>query len=148
MAKRYQVRGLFRSHDARQTCRVERVSLGDLPFADGRQRFRTDRYPAACDRYAVGDRLVAHVDHLHAPPFVDVTERLRALAMSLVRRHYTVSARTLSSRPARKNERLSSETVKSTLFSFTVSGTRSAPGEKIQHCADSRFHHGVHHLLR
>ena len=49
---------------------------------------------------------------------------------------------------ARKNDRLSSDTVRSTLFSFTSAGTFSVPGEKLRIALMPARHDGVDDGLR
>ena len=49
---------------------------------------------------------------------------------------------------ARKNDRLSSDTVRSTLFSFTSGGHLQRTGGKVQHRFDARLHDRVDDRLR
>ena len=82
MAERNQRRGLLRREDAGEPRGLQRIALLDRAGPDQPQRFARHRDRAARHRFARGDRLVADVDHLHAPARVDVRQA-QALAPAL-----------------------------------------------------------------
>ena len=134
MAERDERRGLLRGQDAGQPRGLQRIAFLDGAGADQPQRLARHRDRPARDRLAGGDRLVADVHHLHAPARVDVRQRRALPALPPVLPYPAYSS---PSPCARKNDRLSSDTVRSTLFSFTSGGTCSAPGREVQHRLDA-----------
>ena len=96
--------------------------------------------PRATSRSARGRRLpgrspaCADVHHPHPAALVHVRTGARLPAFC---RPFAARL-TLPSPPRRKNDRLSSDTVRSTFLSFTPGGTLSAPGREVQDRADAR----------
>ena len=88
--------------------------------------------PAATASRAV-DGLARHIDHSRRAVAADMRQPLRPPApRPRLAFHCSLAAQGASSPCARKNDRLSSDTVRSMLFSFTPSGTLIAPGEKFR----------------
>ena len=110
----------------------------DRAAPDQPQRLARHRDRPARDRLARGHRLVADVDHLDAAARVDVRQRPSLGGCS----------RPSSSPCARKNDRLSSDTVRSTLFSFTSGGHLQRAGREIQDRLDAGGDHLVDDVLR
>src|SRR6478736_5118127 len=123
MAQRDQRRGLFGRHDARQPGGLQRIALAVDAGANLLERFSRHADPSVRRGFAGGDCLPGHVHHADVSTGIDVRQARRRGTLA-PRRHCPPSD------CARKNERLSSETVRSTLLSFTSGGTVSAPGEK------------------
>ena len=136
MAQRDQRRGLLGRHDAGQPRRLERIAFLDAP------RTAPDDGPRATSRSSRARPLRA------GSP---ACRRRRPSSRARARRRASVDARPCplphlpdlpdpphlpyspSPSPcARKNDRLSSDTVRSTLFSFTSGGACSVPGEKFR----------------
>ena len=114
------------AHDAGEPRGLQRIAL--LHGRAGRSA-AAPRATSLIDPRATASRsvtgLCADVDHLDAPARVDV--RQTCLPPSCL-----TSYPSSPSPCAEKNDRLSSDTVRSTLFSFTSGGTCSAPGEKFR----------------
>src|SRR5918993_303627 len=135
VTERDDLAGALRGHDARKPCGLERVALTDLAAAYQTLHGRAHRDLTPCYRLTCGDRLGADIHHPQAARRIHVGQPGRPRCHRRSSGHWSpcqaegfggVSPR------ARKNERLSSETVRSTLFSFTSGGTLSAPGEKFR----------------
>ena len=135
MAQRNQRGGLLGGHDAGQPRRLQRIAL--LQRAGAHLAERRGGHPDAAARHRLprGDRLGRDVDHLQPRPAASTCDSAGAGARRW-RRARDAAARTTLHWPAsvcaRKNDRLSSDTVRSTLFSFTSAGTFSVPGEKFR----------------
>ena len=96
----------------------------------------------AGDGLARGDRLCADIDHPDGAAGVDVRQARARLRLPAPTAHSAASPW------ARKNDRLSSDTVKSTLFNFTSWGTFNVPGREIQDRLHAGADDGVDHSLR
>ena len=136
MAERNELSRSLSCHDASDPCHLQRIALGDL--AAQNQPYHSWPHPDPAPRHGRPQRrrFAADIDHLDAATRVDVREGTR---QRVAARHAAFRTPALSFRaahglrpasPARKNDRLSSETVRSTLLSLTCDGTRNVPGEK------------------
>ena len=75
MTERDERGGLLGGHDPGEPRGLQRIAFLHRAGADQPQRLARHRDRSARDRFAVGDRLVADVDHLHAAAAIDVRQR-------------------------------------------------------------------------
>ena len=150
MAERNQRGGLLGGQDPREPGRLQRVTFLHRAGADQAERLARHRNRPARDRFAAGDRLVADVDHLHAPARVDVRQpapfSLPAFPALPARLPPPYSLITLS---LREEERQAFERDRQVdAFQLHVRRHLQRPRRKIQHRLDAGGDDEAEHVLR
>src|SRR5688500_543853 len=126
MTQRDQRGCLLGGHDAGQPGGLQRIPFGDGAGSDQTACLGAHGDLAAGDGFAVGRRLVADIHHAGLARVVGVRKLFPGHSVN------PPAQAEGASDCARKNDRLSSETVRSTLFNLTSDGTFNAPGEKLR----------------
>ena len=140
MAQRDERGGLLGRHDAGEPRGLQRIALLDARRCGSARSASRDM---RIDPRAIASRAVTGLS-----PTSTILTRPRASTCESAARLDAYSAHSPSSPCARKNDRLSSDTVRSTLFSFTSRRHLQRAGREIQDRLDAGGDDQVDHVLR